>query len=51
VMVGSPGAVGLASLVSTWWSGPVEYLIQLAGDVALARRALARQAPGEGAGV
>jgi flavin-dependent dehydrogenase len=37
-MVGSPGAVGLASLVSNWWSGPVEYLIQLAGDVALARR-------------
>ena len=38
VMVGSPGAVGLASLVSNWWSGPVEYLIQLAGDVALARQ-------------
>jgi len=38
VMVGSPGAVGLASLVSNWWSGPVEYLIQLAGDVGLARR-------------
>jgi flavin-dependent dehydrogenase len=38
VMVGSPGAVGLASLVSHWWSGPVEYLIQLAGDVGLARR-------------
>jgi menaquinone-9 beta-reductase len=38
VMVGSPGAVGLASLVSNWWAGPVEYLIQLAGDVALARR-------------
>jgi flavin-dependent dehydrogenase len=37
-MVGSPGAVGLASLLSNWWSGPVEYLIQLAGDVALARR-------------
>jgi menaquinone-9 beta-reductase len=37
VMVGSPGAVGLASLVSNWWSGPVEYLIQLAGDVGLAR--------------
>ena len=36
VMVGSPGAVGLASLVSNWWSGPVEYLIQLAGDVGLA---------------
>ena len=38
VMVGSPGAVGLASLISHWWSGPVEYLIQLAGDVGLARR-------------
>jgi flavin-dependent dehydrogenase len=38
VMVGSPGAVGLASLVSNWWSAPVEYLIQLAGDVGLARR-------------
>ena len=38
VMVGSPGAVGLASLVSNWWSGPVEYLIQLAGDVGLARQ-------------
>jgi flavin-dependent dehydrogenase len=37
MMVGSPGAVGLAALVSTWWSGPVEYLIQLAGDVGLAR--------------
>jgi len=37
-MVGSPGAVGLASLVSNWWSGPVEYLVQLAGDVRLARR-------------
>jgi len=38
MMVGSPGAVGLAALVSNWWSGPVEYLIQLAGDVGLARR-------------
>jgi flavin-dependent dehydrogenase len=38
VMVGSPGAVGLAALVSNWWSAPVEYLIQLAGDVGLARR-------------
>jgi flavin-dependent dehydrogenase len=37
LMVGSPGAVGLASLVSAWWSTPVEYLIQLAGDVGLAR--------------
>jgi flavin-dependent dehydrogenase len=37
MMVGSPGAVGLAALVSNWWSGPVEYLIQLAGDVGLAR--------------
>jgi flavin-dependent dehydrogenase len=38
LMVGSPGAVGLASLVSAWWSAPVEYLIQLAGDVGLARQ-------------
>jgi menaquinone-9 beta-reductase len=38
MMVGSPGAVGLAALVSNWWSAPVEYLIQLAGDVGLARR-------------
>jgi flavin-dependent dehydrogenase len=38
MMVGSPGAVGFASLVSNWWSGPVEFLIQLAGDVGLARR-------------
>jgi flavin-dependent dehydrogenase len=45
-MVASPGAIGLASLVSNWWSGPVEYLIQLAGDVGLARRSVR-----EGAGV
>jgi flavin-dependent dehydrogenase len=38
MMVGSPGAVGLAALISNWWSGPVEYLIHLAGDVGLARR-------------
>lgn len=38
MMVGSPGAIGLAALVSTWWSGPVEYLIQIAGDVGLARQ-------------
>jgi flavin-dependent dehydrogenase len=37
LMVGSPGAVELASLVSAWWSAPVEYLIQLAGDVRLSR--------------
>jgi len=37
-MVGSPGVVGFAALVSAWWSAPVEYLIQLAGDVGLARR-------------
>ena len=37
-MVGSPGAIGLAALVSAWWSSPVEYLIQLAGDVGLARK-------------
>lgn len=37
-VVSSPGAVGLAARVATWWSAPVEYLIQLAGDVQLARR-------------
>jgi flavin-dependent dehydrogenase len=37
-MVGSPGAIGFAALVSAWWSSPVEYLIQLAGDVGLARK-------------
>jgi hypothetical protein len=39
-IVGSPVAVGLAALVSAWWSAPVEHLIQLAGDVRLARRAM-----------
>ncbi len=48
LVVGSPGAVGLASLVSAWWSAPVEYLIQLAGDVGLARRAPARRSIREG---
>jgi flavin-dependent dehydrogenase len=38
MMVGSPGAVGCASWLSAWWSRPVEYLIHIAGDVALARR-------------
>jgi flavin-dependent dehydrogenase len=38
LMVGSPGAVGLAAVVSSRWSAPVEYLIHLAGDVSLARR-------------
>jgi flavin-dependent dehydrogenase len=38
LLVGSPGAIGLATLVSAWWSAPVEHLIQLAGDVGLARR-------------
>jgi flavin-dependent dehydrogenase len=37
MMVGSPGAVGLAAFISAWWPAPVEYLIQLAGDVSLAR--------------
>ena len=50
LMVGSPGTVGLASLISNWWSGPVEYLIQLAGDVKLARTAPARRRLSEGAG-
>jgi flavin-dependent dehydrogenase len=49
MMVGSPGAVGLAGLVSNWWSAPVEYLIHLAGDVNLARRAPARRDAPEGA--
>jgi menaquinone-9 beta-reductase len=38
VMVGSPRALGFAAFASTWWSSPVEYLIQIAGDVPLARR-------------
>ena len=38
MMVGSPGAVGLAAFISAWWPAPVEYLIQLAGDVSLARK-------------
>jgi len=38
MMVGSPGAVGLAARISTWWSAPVEFLIQLAGDVRLAQK-------------
>ena len=38
MMVGSPGAVGLAAFISAWWPAPVEYLIQLAGDVSLAQR-------------
>jgi flavin-dependent dehydrogenase len=38
LMVGSPGAVGLAAFISAWWPAPVEYLIQLAGDVSLAQR-------------
>jgi flavin-dependent dehydrogenase len=50
LMVGSPGAVELASLISNWWSAPVEYLIQLAGDVRLARTAPARRSLHEGAG-
>lgn len=39
LMVGSPRALGLAAVASTWWSAPVESLIQIAGDVGLARRA------------
>jgi flavin-dependent dehydrogenase len=38
VMVGSPRALDVAAFVSAWWSSPVEYLIQLAGDVQLARK-------------
>jgi flavin-dependent dehydrogenase len=47
LMVGSPRALGVAALASTWWSTPVEYLIQIAGDVSLARR-LVRRRLGEG---
>jgi flavin-dependent dehydrogenase len=36
--VGSPRALTWAAALSTTWSAPVEYLIQLAGDVNLARR-------------
>jgi menaquinone-9 beta-reductase len=38
LMVGSPRALTWAAALSTTWSSPVEYLIQLAGDVNLARR-------------
>ena len=38
MMVGSPRALELAAVASAWWSSPVEYLIQLAGDVNLARK-------------
>jgi flavin-dependent dehydrogenase len=38
MMVGSPGAVGLAASISAWWPAPVAYLIQLAGDVGLAQQ-------------
>lgn len=37
-LVGSPRALQLAALVSRYWTGPVEYLIGLAGDVRLAQR-------------
>jgi flavin-dependent dehydrogenase len=47
LMVGSPRALGVAALASTWWSTPVEYLIQIAGDVGLARRRVGRSL-GEG---
>jgi flavin-dependent dehydrogenase len=38
VMVGSPRAVAVAAVIASCWSAPIEYLIQLAGDVRLARR-------------
>ena len=38
MIVGSPRALELAAVASAWWSSPVEYLIQLAGDVNLARK-------------
>jgi flavin-dependent dehydrogenase len=47
LMVGSPRALGVAAFASTWWSTPVEYLIQIAGDVGLARRRVGRSL-GEG---
>jgi flavin-dependent dehydrogenase len=37
-LVGSPRALKLAAFVSRYWTGPVEYLIGLAGDVRLAQR-------------
>jgi geranylgeranyl reductase family protein len=36
-LVGSPGALRLAATVTRRWPTPVEYLIGIAGDVALAR--------------
>jgi flavin-dependent dehydrogenase len=38
VLVGSPRALELAAAVSSVWTTPVAYLIQLAGDVPLARK-------------
>jgi flavin-dependent dehydrogenase len=38
LLVGSPRALEFAAVTSALWSSPVEYLIQLAGDVPLARR-------------
>jgi flavin-dependent dehydrogenase len=37
LFVGSPRAVGLATKISTFWGAPVRLLIELAGDVPLAR--------------
>jgi flavin-dependent dehydrogenase len=37
LLVGSPSAVRTAAAVSARWSGPVRYLVGIAGDVALAR--------------
>jgi flavin-dependent dehydrogenase len=36
-VVGSPAALGVAQTVARWWPASVEYLIGVAGDVALAR--------------
>jgi flavin-dependent dehydrogenase len=41
-LVGSPRALDAAALVARRWPAPVEYLIGVAGDVSLARRAGAR---------
>jgi flavin-dependent dehydrogenase len=38
LIVGSPRALELATVISRRWSTPVEYLIGVAGDVSLARR-------------
>jgi flavin-dependent dehydrogenase len=38
-LVGSPAGVSLAALVAARWGAPVEYLVGVAGDIPIARRA------------